>query len=163
MIDNLSRSGYSVTRLSASLSGSAKWPLLKSWHSLHLGIFSRGGATAAKIYAIRANLSQEHKAFAAEMQIRAERLLGSTSSTAAEIHSKPPSKSKRLLRVFFTEQLPKRAFEAWLLREILAYNADRIAGFFRQSLYCTQKTRGLRRAARIRSPVSDRIKARLVS
>jgi hypothetical protein len=73
MIDNLSRSGYSVTRLSASLSGSAKWPLLKSWHSLHLGIFSRGGATAAKIYAIRANLSQEHKAFAAEMQIRAER------------------------------------------------------------------------------------------
>src|SRR6266403_4722960 len=59
MIDNLSRSGYSVTRLSASLSGSAKWPLLKSWHSLHLGIFSRGGATAAKIYAIRANLSQE--------------------------------------------------------------------------------------------------------
>jgi hypothetical protein len=59
MIDNLSRKGYSVTRLSASLSGSAKWPLLKSWHSLHLGIFSRGGATAAKIYAIRANLSQE--------------------------------------------------------------------------------------------------------
>src|SRR6266436_8747787 len=59
MIDNLSRSGYSVTRLSASLSGSAKWPLLKSWHSLHLGIFSRGGATAAKIYTIRANLSQE--------------------------------------------------------------------------------------------------------
>jgi hypothetical protein len=105
MIDNLSRKGYSVTRLSASLSGSAKWPLLKSWHSLHLGIF-RGGATAAKIYAIRANLSQEHKAFAAEMQIRAERLLGGTSSTAAEIYSKPPS--KRLLRVFFTEQLPKK-------------------------------------------------------
>src|SRR5260370_41527524 len=89
MIDNLSRSGYAVTRLSVSLSGSAKWPLLKSWHSLHLGIFSRGGATAAKIYAIRANLSQEHKAFAAEMQIRAERLLGGTSSTAAEIYSKP--------------------------------------------------------------------------
>jgi len=39
-----------------------------------------------------------------------------------------------LNRVFFTEQLPKMAFEAWLLREILAYNADRIAGFFRQSL-----------------------------
>src|SRR5260370_27041520 len=106
MIDNLSRSGYAVTRLSASLSGSAKWPLLKSWLSLHLGIFSRGGATAAKIYAIRANLSQEHKAFAAEMQIRAERLLGGTSSTAAEIYSKPPS--KRLLRVFFHRTTAKK-------------------------------------------------------
>jgi hypothetical protein len=44
------------------------------------------------------------------------------SSTPAEIYSKPPS--KRLFRVIFHRKTAKKAFEAGLLREILAYNAN---------------------------------------
>lgn len=75
------------------------------------------------------------------MQIRAERLLGVPATRLQKFTLSHPLNGS--LGYFFTEQLPKRAFEARLLREILAYNADRIAGFFRQSLYCAQKTRGV--------------------
>jgi hypothetical protein len=42
----------------------------------------------------------------------------------SRLYSKPPS--ELLFRVIFTEKLRKWALEAWLLREILAYNADRM-------------------------------------
>ena len=49
------------------------------------------------------------------------------SSTPAEIYSKPPS--KRLLRVIFHRKTAKKAFEAGLSREILAYKKIEVPSY----------------------------------